>query len=213
MKPRESGGGVKTIWFSKLLGAPADGPIVKEDARKELLRVREAIPPAERAAQSKSIAEHLHKLRVVQQAVQVLGYRALPAEVDLEAFLSTLSNEGKAVCLPRVSKGHFEARRWAPGHVLEPGPFGIPQPAANAPLVHPETLDVVIIPGVGFDEQGDRLGFGKGYYDRYLRMATDAVRIGVCFRQQLRPKLPTGELDVRMDWVITADKAISTNAP
>jgi len=76
------------------------------------------------------------------------------------------------------------------------------EPAADLPVIDPATLDVVLVPGVAFDRQGGRLGFGGGYYDRLLP-TTPALRIGVTYDECLCDALPCGEHDQRMDWIVT----------
>jgi len=91
----------------------------------------------------------------------------------------------------------------SPGE-LEPGRFGVREPAADSPVVAPENVRVFLCPGVAFEPGGLRLGRGGGYYDRLLAgRATDALTIGVCLESQIVDAIPAEEHDIRMDLVVT----------
>lgn len=137
-----------------------------------------------------------------------MGYAAMPDEVDTSAFLARRASEGAEVALPRVQGVELEARLWRPGDALVLSPLGIREPADASPRVDPSRLDLVVVPGVAFDRRGGRLGFGKGFYDRFLGSCPRALRVGVAFRQQIQETLPLGPQDERMDWVVGPDVAI-----
>jgi 5-formyltetrahydrofolate cyclo-ligase len=90
---------------------------------------------------------------------------------------------------------------------LERHHLGMLEPAAGLPVVAPTTVDVVLVPGVVFDRHGVRLGFGGGYYDRFLP-TTPAVRIGIAFDECVADELPCGEHDQYMDWIATPSEII-----
>jgi 5-formyltetrahydrofolate cyclo-ligase len=87
--------------------------------------------------------------------------------------------------------------------------FGMLEPDADLPIVAAATLDVVLVPGVAFDRQGGRMGFGGGFYDGFLP-TTDALRVGITFDDCLVDAIPCDEHDQRMDWIVTPTQTLKT---
>ena len=85
---------------------------------------------------------------------------------------------------------------------MEPGAMGILAPAAHTPAVEPEDIDVLIVPGVAFTRQGERLGYGGGFYDRYIPLCTRAKVLSLVFEEQIVPFIPTEEHDLRIPVLI-----------
>ena len=85
---------------------------------------------------------------------------------------------------------------------MEPGAMGILAPAAHTPAVEPEDIDVLIVPGVAFTRQGERLGYGGGFYDRYIPLCTSAKVLSLVFEEQIVPFIPTEEHDLRIPVLI-----------
>ena len=89
----------------------------------------------------------------------------------------------------------------------KPHRFGMLEPTPDLPVIAPSTLEVILVPGVAFDRRGGRLGFGGGYYDRFLP-TTPALRVAATYDECLSEALPCGEHDQRMDWVVTPTEEI-----
>lgn len=130
------------------------------------------------------------------------------SEIDCLPLLHRLNAAGVPLCLPVVSGSDapLRFRFWAPDDPLVAGTFGTSEPAAAAQEVSPQVL---LVPMLAFDRNGNRLGYGGGYYDRTLkalRAASDGggiVAIGVAFAGQLRDKVPVSETDQPLDWILT----------
>lgn len=90
----------------------------------------------------------------------------------------------------------------APEHDLYPGAMGIPTPAAHLPVIPPEQLDIIIVPGVGFTREGARLGYGGGYYDRFLPECSKAQILALAFAEQLESTLPVDSFDFTIPQVL-----------
>ena len=138
-----------------------------------------------------------------QQARTLLLYSALPDEVPTQELLDELVAEGKTVLLPRVvSDTEMELRRYTGVKDLQVGAFGILEPTGER-FADYETVDVAVVPGMAFDQEGHRLGRGKGYYDRFLPKIPQAYKIGICYPTHLLDLVPTDEHDLLMEEVIS----------
>lgn len=186
------------------------GPLDKQAWRRHLRERRASIPAARREAWAAEMVEHFFALpEIAKDSSQaVLLYAAVGAEVPTKPLAERLLREGFRVCLPRLFRdrpGFMEAAPVARWDELAPGPFfDIPQPPADAPAVAPEALDAVVVPAVGFDRRGRRLGQGGGYYDRFFAaLSRDVFRIGWAFSVQVVDELPEEEHDQRVDVIVT----------
>lgn len=135
----------------------------------------------------------------------VASYWPIGSEMDPMPLVRRLKNEGNAdICLPRVeADGSMTYRAWAPGNPLEDRPFGLSEPPDSAPIVHPT---LVLAPLLGYDKQGNRIGYGKGHYDRALEALRARGRVFVCgmayFGQDVET-VPAEPHDIPLDWVST----------
>ena len=166
-------------------------------------------PKAVRRRKSALIQKKLFRLREFRQAHTVVFYVALPSEVDTHAMIDESLRLGKRVAVPIVNRrtkaltaSLIESRQ----QDLAPGPYGILQPKRDrrrpAAL---EEIDAVIVPGLAFTETGQRLGRGRGYYDRFLsRLPERVATFGLAFSFQVFSGLPSDPHDVRVARVISA---------
>lgn len=139
------------------------------------------------------------------EGARIALYAPLSKEIAVDALAPMLLQSGCTVCLPRLGSSSaetFEMLTWSgqTAH-LEKGPYGILQPGVGD-VVPPENLDFILVPGLLFGKQGERLGRGAGFYDRYLKRAPNALRISVCFDEQVRESLPEEPWDLRVNgWI------------
>ena len=140
-----------------------------------------------------------------QNSHTVMLYLALPQEVQTAALLAECRRRVKQVAVPVVTERGLNAAQLQPGQTeLQAGPFGILEPAAGVTIISPDEIDCVLVPGVAFDHRGARLGFGKGYYDRFLcRLPAAAHVCGLAFSPQIVEHVPESRHDVRMRWLVT----------
>lgn len=138
------------------------------------------------------------------QAGTVLLYQPIGREMPVERLVAAALAAGKRLVLPRCEpKRVMHGRLWdGRPESLERSKFGILEPLATAPVVRPAELDLVVIPGVGFDREGYRLGWGGGFYDRYLP-GVQGAKVGLAFSVQIVEQLPREAHDVRLDGVVT----------
>ncbi len=140
----------------------------------------------------------------VKHAQTVLFYYSLKDEVHTHTTIQQLADEGKKVLLPAIIDGeNIELRYYESPKDVERGFFNIMEPVGKA--IQEEEygkIDVAIIPGMGFDSRNNRLGRGKGYYDRLLVKMQEVYKIGVCFDFQKMPGIPADAHDIKMDEII-----------
>jgi 5-formyltetrahydrofolate cyclo-ligase len=132
-----------------------------------------------------------------QQAATVMAFAAMATEPDTDGLFGRLAQDGKTLVLPRLEHGGIVPALVGDGFTR--GQFGIREPSGVA--VDPQSIDLVIVPGVAFTLGCDRLGHGKAHYDRFLP-TTRAFTIGACFDEQIVDELPLEPHDVRLDRVV-----------
>jgi len=178
--------------------------------RKERLALRDQLDPALRAEKSRRICRRIYAHPAVSDAAHLFVYINFRSEVETINQLRQLIEEGKIVSVPLTLLN--ESRLLAvqltdPETQLVPGCYGIPEPTAEqvkAAVVDPSTIDTVLIPGSVFDAAGGRLGYGGGFYDRFLvESAPQAVRAAVAFELQLVDRVPMESHDQYMDLLVT----------
>lgn len=152
---------------------------------------------------AKAASEHFFSGVVLRPGEVVAAYWPIRDELDCKLVLTRLMDEGQPVCLPVVlgADQPLELRLWERGAALYPSGFGTLAPDENAPLAEP---DIVLMPLLGFDRQGTRLGYGGGHYDRTLAAMSHPPRlIGFAFSAQELNHIPRETHDVPLDAVVT----------
>ncbi|AQQ09578.1 5-formyltetrahydrofolate cyclo-ligase family protein [Sedimentisphaera cyanobacteriorum] len=184
----------------------------KSAQRSELKAALSRLSPENIQAKSLEICKRIEQLEVYIQAGAVMGYLAYGHEVNLDYLLASALKQGKAAAVPEVQeeKGKMRAVRLnSLENCIKKDKFGIRVPQDGAE-VSPERLDLIILPGLGFDVQGGRLGKGGGYYDRFL--SSDNVRghlCGVCFEVQIVEQAASGDRDISADTIITEKRILT----
>jgi 5-formyltetrahydrofolate cyclo-ligase len=186
----------------------ATGNAADKQTLRELLRARrDALPAAARASWSEHMAGWAEAvLRGVTlpgtAAAPIVGvYWPLRSEADPRPLARACAARGTALALPVVIGSDLLFRAWTDAAELAPAGFGALAPGPNAAAVQP---DLVVVPLLGFDANGHRLGWGKGFYDRYLASRGEAVRaVGLAFACQEVPTIPTEAHDRRLHGVLT----------
>lgn len=182
---------------------------MKKELRDRLRKVVTGLSPDEIGAMSVRACQHLFEQREYAKAEVIMVFLSLPMEVDTSAIVLRAWQEGKRVLAPKVS---WSQRRMMPVEIrsltddLAESNMGIREPVSGIPF--PVSLiDLVIVPGLGFDEFGNRLGRGRGFYDRFLAHAEfHGTACGVAFEQQVVPTIPVGPLDRRVAMLVTDRK-------
>lgn len=132
----------------------------------------------------------------------VLAFVGVGTEPDTSSLIPALWRLGATVYLPRVVRDEIVAVRHDVDEPMELGAYGIPSPVGDP--VDPSVIDIVVVPGLAFTRDGQRLGQGGGYYDRYLaRVRAHCTTVGVCFREQIVSAVPAEIHDQRVSRVVT----------
>ena len=173
--------------------------------------------PGERVAAAAKLAVALEQLPEFLVDTRIAGYWAVRGEMPLHAVVVSLRSRAQAYCLPMLSDdGILRFAPWQPGQPLRNNRYGIPEPSSprDAQLA-PADLDVVLVPLLGFDRRGNRLGSGGGWYDRSFALLRGTARpahpvlVGIGYHFQEIPTLEPEPWDVRLDFVATENELIS----
>lgn len=176
----------------------------KQALRRQMRARRAALSLAERAAQADQIAQRVLANPAYRAAETIFCYCATQEEIDTRAILTDAFARGKRVCVPLCqTRGVMTAREISGLDALCPGAYGILEPAPDSPVVPPDKIDLCVIPCLCTDTDGYRLGYGGGYYDRFLAQ-TDAVRAVLCAEDRvLTQPLPREKTDLPCDLIFT----------
>ena len=183
----------------------------KRRLRQRLLDVRESLPEDVVAGWSRAIADRLTSMDRWHDTESLHCYiGALPGEVRTNQIIERAWRSHKTVICPRVrAHGQLEHRQVSDWSQLRRSAFGLLEPDPDlAPPIQHGASEIILVPGVAFSLDGQRLGMGGGYYDRFLR-CTDATRIGLAFELQLQDAIPQSEHDEPVDLIVTELRVIS----
>ena len=152
---------------------------------------------------SKKIQKKLDKIFAFKNAKKIGVYYPIGSEIFTQDIIQELLSKGKEVFLPKVMGEGMEFRKIVDFSSLEPGNFDIMEPKEECPVDN--NLDVILVPTVGISQIGVRLGYGYGFYDRFLAK-NKTVAISLTLEKQIIKNIPKSEHDIIMNWVVTEDK-------
>lgn len=171
----------------------------KKELRSHIRSLKKQHTPKQLAGQSDIIMARLESNPHFMNAEVVMLYNALPDEVQTGSFIERW-RDTKRIILPTVSGDDIIPVELAKETTCKIGDFNIMEPQ-NSPYTG--GFDLIVVPGVAFDLKGNRIGRGRGYYDRFLCKHPNVRRIGICFDFQIVESVPTEPNDIRMDEIIT----------
>lgn len=182
----------------------------KTALRRQLLVQRSSMDQASWQTASRAAQLRLAELDLFVQATCIVLYAPIRQEVDTELLFYKACSEGKQVLYPSVCGDELQFREVEELSQCSPGSFGILEPCLTGNEFPLSVADLIVVPGVAFDLQGHRIGFGKGYYDRCLsRLPKHGHLIGLCHDFQVLDHIPAEEHDVRMKFVVTEKRLIA----
>ncbi|HTB34971.1 MAG TPA: 5-formyltetrahydrofolate cyclo-ligase [bacterium] len=183
--------------------------------RRQVLQRRDALQPAQRQAKSDAIWKRLVEFPAFQQARSAFFYVTHGSEVDTTLMRRMARELGMRVAAPRSKPGDYSmAFHWLESEDgLVPGAYGILQPEPSAPVAELAPDVVVLVPGLAFDARGNRIGFGGGYYDRWLAgPGRGAVTVGLAFEEQLLDGVDALPHDRPVDGLVTDQRSFDCAA-
>ena len=179
----------------------------KVQLRKRIKAVRNALSEAERNTYSMQICDRLCEQSWYAKADKILVYSAIQSEADLNLFCKKAWTEGKKLYFPKVFDENMDFFCVSDASQLKAGAFHVMEPDIEACALetfHSTRVRIpILVPGVAFSRRGERIGYGRGYYDRYITMHPGVLPIGICFECQLLDELPAESQDIAMCRIVT----------
>lgn len=175
----------------------------KQELRKSIRTRKRAMTEEEIVEKSKLLAEKFLSSTAYQNAKTIYGYLPYNQEVRTVPMLEQALRDGKKVAVPKCYGDEMKFLYLDDLALVEKGYAGIPEPIADEPVADDETA-LVLMPGLAFDPQGHRIGYGGGFYDKFLSREPNHPTLALCYDFQMLPKLETEEHDIPVDYVIWA---------
>ena len=189
---------------------PSAIDLEKKELRRQVRERLAGLSPEELRVSDSALFARFLALPQVEAAKTIFAFWGIPGkEPDTARLIGELIARGKTVGLPRMLPGHqMEVRRYDPDKPLVRVSFGISEPGEDCPLLAREEIDLALVPAVCYDRRGCRLGFGGGYYDRWLE-GFGGFTAGLCRRAVLQDRVPAEAHDARVDVLISEDEGLS----
>jgi 5-formyltetrahydrofolate cyclo-ligase len=184
----------------------------KNELRRKFLQIRKNISSDQKKIMDKKILNNFFMLDEIKEKSKFLFYYSLPYEVSTLKIIEKLIDEGKKIALPKVEKNEGLMNFYYISDInndVHKGAYSIFEPNENFNKVSINEIDLIIVPGVVFDRKGSRIGFGKGYYDKFLNQFHHITKIALTYSVQISEfEIITDKHDVIMDYIITEHEVI-----
>lgn len=175
----------------------------KAALRRAIREKKRAMTEEEIVSRSEKLGELLARSEAYQAAKTVYGYLPYNQEVRTVPMLEQALRDGKKVAVPKIYGDTMKFLYLDDLSKVEKNEMGIPEPIADEPVAEDKTA-LVLMPGLAFTKQGDRMGYGGGFYDRFLAEEPDHPTLALCYEFQIVESLPTEEFDIPVDTVLWA---------
>lgn len=183
----------------------------KKGLRQKMLAMRRALSANETESRSSSLKENILSLPEYKNAKKIMAFLAMKGESNLDGFIRQALLDGKEVYIPVcLPERQMEAGRLIDMEHFEKGPLGLRNLPAGYEVTSPESLDLVLIPGLAVSQEGIRLGMGAGYYDRYLARVPFEKRVVALWDFQVIPDIPSEPFDQKIAKIVTDKSVIVT---
>ena len=176
-----------------------------------MIEKRDAVNVIDRQEADKSIKKNLFKEDYFNKSKNIFIYIGFGSEINTSIYIKEFLEMGKNIYVPRVKKGSriMEAIKIDNLEDLTENKYGILEPSDEKKAVSGEILDLIILPGVAFDEKGSRLGYGGGFYDIFLQNnAKDVIKVALAYEFQILDSIPLEDHDIKANYLITDKKSI-----
>lgn len=188
----------------------------KKALRKEILTRRKNIDAAEKEEMDKKILNRFFESKYYREAKNIFIYISYDSEINTREIINKAFKDGKKIYVPRTE---FETRLMDAVEItsfdnLIKSSYGILEPSMEILQINPNNLDLIVVPGVAFDRNGGRMGYGAGFYDRYFKKINEddikrIVKLALAYDFQVLEKVPMSVQDVPVDFIITEKEFIS----
>lgn len=183
----------------------------KKGLRQKMLAMRRALSANETESRSSSLKENILSLPEYKNAKKIMAFLAMKGESNMDGFIRQALLDGKEVYIPVcLPERQMEAGRLIDMEHFEKGPLGLRNLPAGYEVTSPESLDLVLIPGLAVSQEGIRLGMGAGYYDRYLARVPFEKRVAALWDFQVIPDIPSEPFDQKIAKIVTDKSVIVT---
>lgn len=186
----------------------------KKDLRKRILNIRNNMQKDEKLLKDKKILKHIIENDIYINSKSIFTYVNFGSEVNTIAIIERALEEGKNIYVPKTNiiKKEMVAVKINSVEDLQIGNYGILEPKENLTISENESFDLVIMPGAVFDYNGNRIGYGAGYYDKYLlQIDKDIKKIALAYELQILDNIPREEHDVQVNYIITEERILKIN--
>jgi len=187
----------------------------KKILRKEILTKRKNIDIVEKEKMDRKISDKFYQSRYYREAEKIFIYISYDSEINTKEIINKALKDNKKIYVPRTE---FKSRLMDAVEItsldnLIENEYGILEPSAEESYINPNELDLIVVPGVAFDRNGGRMGYGAGFYDRYFkRISKDRIKkvekIALAYDFQILDKIPMNEQDVPVSYIITEKEFI-----
>ena len=183
----------------------------KKNLRKKIISQRDALPESLRNEKSRVTSLKFLNIKNYKEAKNILLFYPFGSEIDTRLIISDALQKKKKIILPKIiskiNLGLYFVGN--PEEELELGLFGIMEPSAKCRKAFPEEADLAVIPGVCFDEDFNRLGYGGGFYDRLIpQLKKEVLKISLCFAMQLVENIPVSTYDMKINMILTEKRLL-----
>lgn len=189
----------------------------KKQIRREKLKIRREMNIEEKSNYDKIIKDKFFESSFYKESKNIFIYISYDSEINTKDIITRAIKEGKKIYVPRTefSTKLMNAVIIENFDNLVESRYGILEPKKDEPFIDPNDLDLIVVPGVAFDKNGGRVGYGAGYYDRYFKRINNEnkskiVKLALAYDFQLMDKVPTDEEDVLIDAVMTEKQFIKS---
>ncbi|MBS6007440.1 MAG: 5-formyltetrahydrofolate cyclo-ligase [Clostridium baratii] len=185
---------------------------MKKELRKEIIKKRDELDCTEKTIKDKKIIEKLKDTKEYKEAKGIFVYIGFGSEINTKILIEDALEDGKEVCVPKVIKKDMVFIKINSLENLVTSSYGILEPVGDKNNFNVDNLGLIIMPGLAFDKQGNRLGYGRGYYDKFLsNNKINVKKIALAYDFQILDKVPSEEHDIKVDSIITEEKEIEIN--
>ena len=179
----------------------------KKELRKEILAIRRQMPEGEVRTLSEKICGNVLKLQESREAERICIYMPINNEAEANLLIGPAAADGRRVYIPKVVGDEMIFNRYEEAMVSKQGKFHIRE-SDSEDILEPDEKTLIIMPGSVFDVHGHRIGYGGGYYDKYLARHTQCRTIAVCFDFQIVEELPAEDHDICPELIVSEKRCI-----